>query len=99
MLWRPDCSWGAGETASRTRCSIRTSTSAFVTRVVYELVFVYDVRICRRMHMSLHRILSLFVIVLAALALGAAISLAWLTSYLHRTTVELETALQSVRIA
>jgi signal transduction histidine kinase len=48
--------------------------------------------------MSLHRILSLFVIVLAALSLGAAISLAWLTTSLHRTTVELETALQSVRL-
>src|SRR5262245_55815656 len=49
--------------------------------------------------MSLHRILSLFVIVLAVLALGAAISLTWLTTYLHRTTVELETALHSVRVA
>jgi two-component system, OmpR family, sensor histidine kinase MtrB len=48
--------------------------------------------------MSLHRILSLFVIVLAALALGAAVSLAWLTTSLHRTTVELEAALQSVRL-
>jgi len=49
--------------------------------------------------MSLHRILSLFVTVIAVLALGAAISLAVLTTYLHRTTVELETGLQSVRLA
>jgi signal transduction histidine kinase len=49
--------------------------------------------------MSLHRILTLFVFVLAALAVGAAVSLVVLTSYLHRTTVELETGLQSVRVA
>jgi signal transduction histidine kinase len=49
--------------------------------------------------MSLHRILSFFVIVLAVLALGAAVALAWLTTSLHRTTVELEAALQSVRLA
>src|SRR5262249_54251866 len=49
--------------------------------------------------MSLHRILSLFVCAIAVLALGAAVSLAVLTSYLHRTTVELETGLQSVRLA
>jgi signal transduction histidine kinase len=49
--------------------------------------------------MSLHRILSLFVIVVVALALGAAISLVVLTNYLHRTTLELETALQSVKLA
>jgi signal transduction histidine kinase len=49
--------------------------------------------------MSLHRILSLVVVFLAALALGAAVSLAWLSSSLHRTTVELEAALQRVRIA
>src|ERR1041385_2098413 len=49
--------------------------------------------------MSLHRILSLFVVVIAGLALGAAISLVLLTTYLHRTTVELETGLQSVRVA
>ena len=47
--------------------------------------------------MSLHRILSLFAIGIVTLALGAAISLVLLTTYLHRTTVELETALQSVR--
>src|SRR5262252_8339649 len=49
--------------------------------------------------MSLHRILSLFVVALAALVLGAAVSLVLLTRYLHRSTVELETALQSVRVA
>src|SRR5262249_1986733 len=49
--------------------------------------------------MSLHRILSLFMLALAVLALGAAVSLTLLTTYLHRTTVELETAFQSVRIA
>ncbi len=49
--------------------------------------------------MSLHRSLSLFAIVIVALALGAAISLVLLTTYLHRTTVELETAFQSVRLA
>ena len=49
--------------------------------------------------MSLHRILSLFVVALAALVLGAAVSLVLLTTYLHRSTVELETALQSVRVA
>ncbi len=49
--------------------------------------------------MSLHRTLTLFAIVIVALALGAAISLVLLTTYLHRTTVELETALQSVRVA
>jgi signal transduction histidine kinase len=49
--------------------------------------------------MSLHRILTLFVCVVALLALGVAISLAVLTTYLHRTTVELETGLQSVRLA
>jgi two-component system, OmpR family, sensor histidine kinase MtrB len=49
--------------------------------------------------MSLHRSLSLFAIVIVTLALGAAISLVVLTTYLHRTTVELETALQSVRVA
>jgi signal transduction histidine kinase len=49
--------------------------------------------------MSLHRSLSLFVIVITALALGAAVSLILLTTYLHRTTAELETSLQSVRVA
>src|ERR1051326_6460609 len=52
-----------------------------------------------RNSMSLHRILSLFVIAIAALALGAAISLVVLTTYLHRTTQELESGLQSVRLA
>jgi len=49
--------------------------------------------------MSLHRILSLFVIGIAALALAAAVSLVMLTTYLHRTTLELQTALQSVKLA
>jgi hypothetical protein len=49
--------------------------------------------------MSLHRILTLFVIAMAVLASGAAVSLVLLTTYLHRTTVELETALESVRVA
>src|SRR5262245_9116323 len=49
--------------------------------------------------MSLHRILSLFIVIVAGLALGAAISLVLLTTYLHRTTVELEGGLQSVRLA
>src|SRR6266850_222601 len=49
--------------------------------------------------MSLHRSFTLFVIVLAALALSAAVSLVLLTTYLHRTTVELEAALHSVRLA
>jgi signal transduction histidine kinase len=49
--------------------------------------------------MSLHRSLTLFVVVLAALALSAAVSLVLLTTYLHRTTVELEAALHSVRLA
>jgi signal transduction histidine kinase len=49
--------------------------------------------------MSLHRILTLFVVAIAGLALGAAVSLILLTTYLHRTTVELETAFQSVRLA
>jgi len=49
--------------------------------------------------MSLHRILIFFVGVVVALALGAAVSLVLLTTYLHRTTVELETGLQSVRVA
>lgn len=36
---------------------------------------------------------------LAALSLGAAISLILLTTYLHRTTIQLETGLQGVRLA
>ena len=49
--------------------------------------------------MSLHRILSLFVLVLAALALAGAVSVVLLTTHLHQTTVGLETGLQSVRLA
>jgi signal transduction histidine kinase len=48
--------------------------------------------------MSLHRRLSLFIAGLATLALIAAVSLILLTTYLHRTTLELEEALQSVRL-
>jgi two-component system, OmpR family, sensor histidine kinase MtrB len=49
--------------------------------------------------MSLHRSLSLFVIGLASLALTAAIALIVLTNHLHRTTLELENGLHSVRLA
>jgi two-component system, OmpR family, sensor histidine kinase MtrB len=49
--------------------------------------------------MSLHRILSLAVVLLAVLALGSVVSLMWLATSLHRSTVQLETALQSVRVA
>jgi signal transduction histidine kinase len=49
--------------------------------------------------MSLHRSLTFFVVVLAAFALCAAISLILLTTYLHRTTVDLEAGLHSVRLA
>ena len=48
--------------------------------------------------MSLNRKLSLFIVIVASLAVGAAISLVSLTSYFHRTTAELETGLQSVRL-
>ena len=49
--------------------------------------------------MSLHRVLSLAVVLLAVLALSSVASLLWLATSLHRSTVELETALQSVRVA
>jgi signal transduction histidine kinase len=49
--------------------------------------------------MSLHRILSLFALVVAALALGASVALVLLTTYLHHMSLELETGLQSVRLA
>ena len=49
--------------------------------------------------MSLHRSLSLFVTALAIFALGAAVSLVVLTTYLHRVTVDLEAGLHSVRLA
>jgi len=49
--------------------------------------------------MSLHRVLTLFVLGVTSLALGAAVSLVWLTTYLHRTTVDLEMGLHSVRLA
>ena len=49
--------------------------------------------------MSLHRALSLFVVIVALLALSAGISLVLLTTYLHHTTVDLENSLQGVRLA
>jgi signal transduction histidine kinase len=49
--------------------------------------------------MSLHRILSLFIVAIAVLALGAVVSLMALATYLHRSTMQLETGLQSVRVA
>src|SRR5215467_6008979 len=49
--------------------------------------------------MSLHRALSIFAITVATLALGAAVSLILLTTYLHRATIDLESGLHSVRLA
>jgi len=49
--------------------------------------------------MSLRRGLSLFVLTLAGLTLGAGVSLILLTSYLHRATVDMENGLHSVRVA
>src|SRR5262245_23777585 len=49
--------------------------------------------------MSLRRGLSLFIIVLATLAIGAGISLVVLTTHLHRATVDMENGLHSVRLA
>ena len=65
------------------------------------LAFVQIVKRClmQNVYMSLHRILSLFALTITGLAIGAAISLMLLTAYLHRTTVRLETAFQSVRLA
>jgi signal transduction histidine kinase len=48
--------------------------------------------------MSLHRRLSLFIAGLATIALIGAGSLILLTTYLHRSTMELEEGLQSVRL-
>jgi signal transduction histidine kinase len=49
--------------------------------------------------MSLHRVLTIFAVTVAVLALGAAISLILLTTYLHRATIDLESGLHSVRLA
>jgi two-component system, OmpR family, sensor histidine kinase MtrB len=49
--------------------------------------------------MSMRRSLSLFILIVASSALGAAISLVLVTTYLHDTTVGLEKGLQSVRLA
>src|SRR5689334_18348385 len=49
--------------------------------------------------MSLNRALSIFVVVMAVLAAGAAVSLILLTTYLHRATLELESGLHGVRLA
>src|SRR5438132_2211 len=49
--------------------------------------------------MSLHRTLSVFMVVIAAVALSAAVSLVLLTTRLHRVTVDLEAGLHSVRLA
>ena len=49
--------------------------------------------------MSLHRALSVFIVVIASLTVSAGISLVLLTRYLHRATVELENGLRSIRLA
>jgi len=49
--------------------------------------------------MSLHRALSIFIITVTALAIGAGIALALLTTYLHRTTEAMEGGLHGVRLA
>ena len=49
--------------------------------------------------MSLNRNLSLLIVIVASLAVGAAISFVLLTTFFHRTTAELEAGLQSVRLA
>ena len=49
--------------------------------------------------MSLHRALSIFVLTVAILAIGAGVSLILLTTYLHTATVELESGLHGVRLA
>jgi two-component system, OmpR family, sensor histidine kinase MtrB len=51
------------------------------------------------LNMSLRRSLTVFVVALTGLALAAAVSLILLTTYLHRTTVDLEAGLHSVRLA
>src|SRR5438093_313530 len=59
----------------------------------------YKEKFSRLRGISLHRSLSLSVTALAILALGAAVSLVVLTTYLHRVTVDLEAGLHSVRLA
>jgi signal transduction histidine kinase len=49
--------------------------------------------------MSLHRVLSIFAVAVAMLAVGAGISLILLTTYLHRSTIDLESGLHGVRLA
>ena len=49
--------------------------------------------------MSLRRGLSLFVLTLAILVLGAGVSLVLLTTHLHRATIEMENGLHGVRLA
>ncbi|HEY2379731.1 MAG TPA: HAMP domain-containing sensor histidine kinase [Terriglobia bacterium] len=49
--------------------------------------------------MSLNRALSIFVVTVAILAVGAGVSLVLLTTYLHRATIELEGGLHGVRLA
>ena len=49
--------------------------------------------------MSLNRALSIFIVITAILAAGAAVSLILLTTYLHRATLELESGLHGVRLA
>src|SRR5215470_10083272 len=49
--------------------------------------------------MSLRRGLSLFVVTLSILAVGAGISLVLLTTHLHQATKDMENGLHSVRLA
>src|SRR5215468_9314505 len=49
--------------------------------------------------MSLRRSLSLFVITLSTLAVGAGLSLVLLTTYLHRATMDMENGLHGVHVA
>jgi two-component system, OmpR family, sensor histidine kinase MtrB len=49
--------------------------------------------------MSLRRGLSLFVVTLSILALGAGVSLVFLTTHLHQATKDMENGLHSVRLA
>jgi signal transduction histidine kinase len=51
------------------------------------------------MVMSLHRALSIFVITVIVLAVGASVALSVLTTYLHRTTQAMEVGLHGVRVA
>ena len=77
---------------------LRTKT-ARKNRHLFDATERPKIAIMKLADMSLHRVLSLAVVLLAALALGSVASLLWLATSLHRSTVELETALQSVRVA